>query len=314
MTFRKKRKQEQSVLRTHRTSIVLAVALGVLVVGSFPSISSFTAFFPKMSRPKTTSRDENVYHQHTYVFDGTPVVVIENFFPKRVADRWRNAYQRKWDANEFVLATNNDGKTNSFNSKFRSNERQSERRTIANRMLAKGLFSYVKHELPRGDPTLKEIETYMLSEATRERVGEALNTTGDRLNQTELSDLFATTFGPGDFLSAHDDGYAGTYAFVASLATGPTWRPEFGGALEFLCKSNRTWCGALGPKYRSLVLFRTRDPVSDGRIAPIHRVARVQDESARAGWIRHGFTGWYRDVRDFMSDHDLAEREKMRGK
>ena len=291
-----------------RTSVVLACVVGVAGCLLY-TIAPFTIFTRTVSSDHTSTNTVN-----TYVFDGSPVVVVENFFPSEVADRWRDAYQRKWDANAFVLATNNDGKTDSGNAKFRSGERKSARREIANRMLRKGRFSYVKHELPREDPTLKEIEAYMLSEETRRRVGEALNTTGDRLNETELSDLFATTFGPGDFLSAHDDSVAGTYAFVASLAKGPAWRSEFGGQLEFFCKSSRTWCGALGPKYRSLVLFRTRDPASKKRIAPIHRVVRVRDEATRAGWLRHGFTGWYNDVGDVMNDHEIAERNKMRGK
>ena len=171
-----------------------------------------------------------------------------------------------------------------------------------------GHFSYAKHELPSDHDVLAEISAYMLRNDTRHRIAAALNVSGDQLDDHELSDLFATSFGVGDFLSMHSDGFSGTYAFVASLANQP-WRPEFGGALEMFCRDTRKWCGSLAPTFNSLVVFKTRQPVG-----PPHRVAAVREEADAQGWRRHGFTGWYRDVKDVMTAAEMRERDAMRGR
>ena len=150
---------------------------------------------------------------------------------------------------------------------------------------------------------LKEIADFMLRNDTRHRIAAALNTTADRLDAAELSDLFATSFGEGDFLSTHSDGYSGTYAFVASLAAGPDWVEEFGGSLDMYCRDTRKWCARLGPRFRSVVVFRIRQPAG-----PNHKVQPVTRAATKAGWFRHGFTGWYRDVGDIMTDEELAQR------
>ena len=157
-----------------------------------------------------------------------------------------------------------------------------QRRKLASQMHKAGQFAYAKHELPPGHAVLQEISAYMLRSDTRNRIASALNTTGDQLDGDELSDLFATSFAEGDFLSMHADGFSGTYAFVASLATGP-WKPEYGGALEMFCRDTRQWCGSLAPKFNTLVVFKTRQPVG-----PPHRVTMVQKE-ATGKWRRHGF-------------------------
>ena len=64
----------------------------------------------------------------------------------------------------------------------------------------------------------------------------------------------------------------------------------------------------LGPRFRSVTVFRTRLPPGPG-----HRVSPVTKAATEAGWFRFGFTGWYRDIGDLMTEEELAERNAMRG-
>lgn len=107
-----------------------------------------------------------------------------------------------------------------------------------------------------------------------------------------------TLYTDGDFLSPHTDGNSGTYAFVAYLGR-CHYRPSQGGRLLF-------WGGevALEPGSNDLVLFRTRAPPG-----PLHEV----EASGGGSYMRYGFTGWYNDVSDVMSEEELRERDKMRG-
>ena len=94
---------------------------------------------------------------------------------------------------------------------------------------------------------------------------------------------------------------------VASLATG-LWKPEYGGTLDMFCRNSQSWCGSIAPKFNTVVVFKTRQPVG-----PPHRVSMVQKE-ATGNWRRHGFTGWYRGVADVMTDEEKRERDAMRGR
>lgn len=297
-------------------------AVSASVSGSVSSVSAIvSAVSGPISEPASAVPASDLRGSAAVVrrFGGAPVVTLPEFFPRGLAEAWRRTFEREWRAGTFQLATNNDGggreRGAGGNAKYRSHERAAARRDVANGMRRRGLFSYAKRELPPDHAVLAEIAEYMLRNDTRHRIAVALNTSagldvsGDRLDARELSDLFATSFGVGDFLSMHADGFSGTYAFVASLAAGGAWRPEYGGGLEMFCRDTRKWCGSLAPTFNSLVVFKTRQPVG-----PPHRVAAVREEAAAQGWRRHGFTGWYRDVEDVMTEAEMKERDAMRGR
>ena len=71
---------------------------------------------------------------------------------------------------------------------------------------------------------------YFEDPAVARRVGSAV---AARSLAPGLTDLFVTHYAEGDFLSAHNDGFSGSWAFVVSLASGPEWQPDFGGELCF---------------------------------------------------------------------------------
>ncbi len=98
-----------------------------------------------------------------------------------------------------------------------------------------------------------------------------------------FADAQATAYGPGDFLTAHDDGVPGKArraAYVFSLC--PDWRPEWGGLLLFHESDGRLegW----SPGMNALTLFRVPGP---------HSVSEVV---AQVPVRRYSVTGWLRAV------------------
>lgn len=248
--------------------------------------------------------------------DDQRVIQMRNFFPRNLAERWRSILRKEWLArndpqtqSSWLYATNNDGSTYGGNAKTRSLENVQARREFAGNVNARGQFSYGKYELATDHSLILEMKEFMLRSETRDRIATALGVDVANIETTELSDLFVTNFAPGDFLSAHADGYSGTYAFVASLAEEEPWLDQFGGGLSFFCQQSRTWCNTLMPTFNSLTLFRTRVKGAGG---PTHRVDVVQEVCEEKGQHRFGFTGWYRDVEDVWSEDEIAERNKMR--
>lgn len=97
----------------------------------------------------------------------------------------------------------------------------------------------------------------------------------------DFADAQATSFGPGDFLTAHDDAVAGKKrhaAYVFGL-TAP-WRPEWGGLLLF--HDDREVAQGFVPAFNTLNLFRVpqRHSVSEVTRAAPHRRVSV------TGWLR----------------------------
>lgn len=91
-----------------------------------------------------------------------------------------------------------------------------------------------------------------------------------------------TRYGPGHFLSLHDDQAPGMHrvaAYVINLS--PDWPASDGGALEFL-DSHGQLQEAWPPQFNSMSLFRVPVP---------HRVAAV---AAGARACRFAITGWFR--------------------
>lgn len=304
------------------------------------------------------------YQSHTLISDQNfRIYIIPNFLPNDLAERWRDELKNTWDRtidamkendssmkkdddgspSIFSYATNNQGdildKSN-INAKYRSLKKIHERKNIANEMYESDLFSYAKWELHASHPLVKEAENYMSSEATRERVQNIIRdqqqqqppSHRNKVNlSSELSDLFVTYYGTGDFLSPHDDGHSGSYAFVISLMDGGgEWNAEkFGGELRFQCEEEEQkknsphqsfsgWCKSIKPSFNSLILIQTR--VIDGTTGnnmipgPLHEVLSVNEAAELDGFYRFGITGWYQNDVDMMSDRDRLERDKMRAR
>ena len=175
------------------------------VFGIFAVISTVLCFnFLSFSNFFSTNSADGLAMRRLSI-GGSPVIILNDFLPLELAMRWRDQFQAEWDAKPsgFLLATNNDGsgRSRGGNAKYRSHNRKVQRRRVAEQMLRDGYFSYAKHELSPDHEVLKEIADFMLRNDTRHRIAAALNTTADRLDAAELSDLFATSFGEGDFLS-----------------------------------------------------------------------------------------------------------------
>lgn len=97
-----------------------------------------------------------------------------------------------------------------------------------------------------------------------------------------FADAQATRYGPGDFLTAHDDGVAGKNrlaAFVLNLT--PQWRADFGGLLAFVDADGHV-AEAYTPAFNALNVFR---------VPHLHAVTAVAPFAP--GW-RYSVTGWLR--------------------
>lgn len=297
--------------------------------------------------------ENNEVESHTHFRSGlSDVYIVPNFLPLELAEKWRDELTNIWknttkiietrdqekictrpdhdcamdESSTFYYATNNNGNVkSSSNAKFRSLERINGRKDIAQEMYASRLFSYAKWELHPSHPLVKEIEEYMASTDTTERIQKVINKRQPDVQlSSELSDLFVTLFHKGDFLSPHNDGGSGTFAFVLSLMDGEgEWDIEkYGGGLRFQCEAAGPgeftgWCTTLKPSFRSLVLFQTRVEAPDmsGIVpGPYHEVLSVNDAAEENGFYRYGFTGWYQAESDVMTEHARLVRDQMRAR
>ena len=101
-----------------------------------------------------------------------------------------------------------------------------------------------------------------------------------------FADAQATRYGPGHFLTCHDDAVSGKerrIAYVLNLT--PIWRPDWGGALQFF-GADANIVEAYTPRFNALNLFRVPSDHSVGLVAPF------------AGVARYSITGWFRAGRD----------------
>lgn len=99
-----------------------------------------------------------------------------------------------------------------------------------------------------------------------------------------FSDGHATCYGPGDFLTCHDDDVAGKdrrAAYVFGLTR--NWRPEWGGLLLFHDREERTVAGHV-PRFNTLDLFSVPQPHSVSLVSPAAPFRRY----AVTGWLRTG--------------------------
>jgi Rps23 Pro-64 3,4-dihydroxylase Tpa1-like proline 4-hydroxylase len=99
-----------------------------------------------------------------------------------------------------------------------------------------------------------------------------------------FTDGFATAYGPGDFLTGHDDDVPGKNrlaAYVYGLTKG--WRIEWGGVLLFHGPHERTVSG-LAPRFNTLDLFQVPQQHSVSLVTP----AAPHRRYAITGWLRRG--------------------------
>lgn len=278
----------------------------------------------------------------------TEVFVQSNFLPIELAERWRQTMNDEWNAmgladnidddkwaevsdenkkmgGSWRFATNNDGEYYNVNQKTRSLQNIGQRNESARHLLRNGAFSYAKWEFDYEHSLVKEIESFLTRQDTADKVKTAVGLENDF--HPGLSDIFVTHFSTGDFLSTHDDGFAGTWAFVISLLdhprNDPNWNSdEFGGVLRFECPYNISdlpastryppgeiqWCEELSPSFNSAVFFRTRPK------GPRHKVTPVEWSAASLGFRRYGITGWFTETDDNMTEKEKKERDKMRAR
>lgn len=104
-------------------------------------------------------------------------------------------------------------------------------------------------------------------------------------SEIEFADAQATAYGPGHFLTAHDDKVAGKHrnaAYVLNLS--PFWRADWGGLLLFHGKDGNIDRG-FSPSFNVLNLFAVPQAHSVSMVAPF------------AASRRYSITGWLRSSR-----------------
>ena len=326
-----------------RNVVIIAFAIGILSsLGFVANVSSQEA------EDASSLVDGSIAPPYrTFEAFKSTVFVVPNFLPTELAIKWRDEMRRIWentrpirDGDEtttcdtgtehdtFLFATNNDGayRERHSNEKVRSLEKMGARGVIARLTQQYGQFSYSKWELHPNHRLVKEMEE-AFSTGIKNTVTDLLKANHTNIElSSHLSDLFVTLYSTGNFLSPHDDGVSGSWAFVVSLMDGPPgqeWNPaDFGGGLQFECPLSaatvRTsfatieWCETVYPTFNSAVIFQTRVPGGD--TGPMHQVLPVNAKAESEGFYRFGLTGWYMDASDEMDEEAERQRDMMRAR
>jgi Rps23 Pro-64 3,4-dihydroxylase Tpa1-like proline 4-hydroxylase len=103
-------------------------------------------------------------------------------------------------------------------------------------------------------------------------------------HELAFTDGHATAYGPGDFLTGHDDNVVGKNrlaAYVFGLT--PKWRPEYGGLLLFHSADEGSVEGEV-PRFNTLDLFKVPQRHSVSMVTP----AAPHRRFAVTGWLRSG--------------------------
>lgn len=98
----------------------------------------------------------------------------------------------------------------------------------------------------------------------------------------DFADAQATAYGPGHFLTSHDDDVAGKnrrVAYVFNLT--PKWRADWGGLLQFY-RADGHVTEAYAPRFNALNIFAVPQPHSVSYVTPA------------AAYRRYSVTGWLR--------------------
>ena len=102
--------------------------------------------------------------------------------------------------------------------------------------------------------------------------------------EVAFTDGQATAYGPGDFLTGHDDDVPGKDRIAAYVfGITPGWRPEWGGLLLFHGDKDATVSGNV-PRYNTLDLFAVPQRHSVSLVTPAAPARRY----AVTGWLRRG--------------------------
>ena len=128
-----------------------------------------------------------------------------------------------------------------------------------------------------GDDPLVAFARFMSSDPVRQFLRQVTAKPG-----IDFADAQATAYGPGHFLTAHDDEVAGKNrhaAYVFNLT--PRWRVDWGGLLLFEGKGGHIEQG-FTPSFNALNLFTVPQPHSVSMVAPF------------AANRRYSITGWLR--------------------
>ena len=141
-------------------------------------------------------------------------------------------------------------------------------------------FAYAFEHIPAVEaglaPELASVEALVQSEAFID-IGRKL--LGDDVC---FADAQACRYGPGHFLTAHNDDVAGKHrraAYVLNLT--PEWRPDWGGLLLFHDEKGRVTNG-LVPAYNVLNIFKVPVAHSVSAVAPFAPARRY----SITGWMR----------------------------
>lgn len=145
-------------------------------------------------------------------------------------------------------------------------------------------FRYETIRVPDGDAERVE-QGSLLSEfarflSSREVLEFFRHVTGGQ--DMEFADAQATAYGPGHFLTVHDDDVAGKNrraAYVFNLT--PEWRVDWGGLLMFHGPDGHV-DHALAPRFNALNIFNVPQPHSVSYVAPFVPYRRY----AVTGWLR----------------------------
>ena len=102
--------------------------------------------------------------------------------------------------------------------------------------------------------------------------------------ELSFTDGHATSYGPGDFLTGHDDDVPGKNRLAAYVfGVTPAWRPEWGGLLLFHGADDSTVSGNV-PRFNTLDLFAVPQRHSVSIVTP----SAPRRRYAVTGWLRKG--------------------------
>ena len=158
------------------------------------------------------------------------------------------------------------------------------RRELEREMFARAIddfqYSYAALRIPAADEHDENPVLTALSDLMRGKAMQALLEGVTGLVAPSFTDGQVTAYGPGDFLTGHDDDLADSgrkVAFVLGLT--PQWRLEWGGLLLFH-ELGGVDCAGLIPQFNTLDLFS---------IPRYHSVSMVTRAAPRR---RFSVTGW----------------------
>lgn len=128
-----------------------------------------------------------------------------------------------------------------------------------------------------GDDPLRRFARFMSSDPVRQMLRDI---TGHQ--SIAFADAQATAYGPGHFLTAHDDEVEGKKRYAAYVFNlNPRWRVDWGGLLLFEGEDGHIERG-FTPSFNALNLFTVPQPHSVSLVAPF------------AANRRYSITGWLR--------------------